>query len=462
MLQIAILVLCLTAGLPPETLPAAERARPRRVAPGEEWLMRDGRFYRNGQWVFLKTGKLLRPFERPETADQVIAEIDAMIDRLHYNSFSLNIYPDTFDADADGRVDADVRKPFEGIGRILDHCWARGVFAALSFETYNAGGGGTPQSLFHQFPEVVAIDALGQAARDVEYGPVAGKLIPSIYHPAYLKWSRRFMQEFLRGLGQERVSRLLFIETTVEPQYLGQCNVGDKDRLRAVLDFSPAAAQAFERWQAAFPEEDRRQVGFKWPTAQADREKLIGNPVFNRFRAWGLAEWVNGDIEAIKSVAPDVYIAVDYNGRFDDPDLVRIGDHMTFLRTLRGVDVIQIAPHTWHWGTSSWDDVNLANREEHKGWAISEHMTVTGVSPDDDKEMTAILQNTLERGTRWGWEFVNAGNGRVTDGFQLYDGDWSSPITDVVEGLRWNEWLDRIGVKAFVPKPRELTTSRPG
>ena len=42
--------------------------------------------------------------------------------------------------------------------------------------------------------------------------------------------------------------------------------------------------------------------------------------------------------------------------------------------------------------------------------AISEHMSGTGSWGQDDKDMTEILENTLARGTRFGWDLVNAGN----------------------------------------------------
>src|SRR5688572_25778479 len=65
----------------------------REVASGEKWEIRKGRFYQNGEWVFLRTGKLLSGFGQADTADEAIADIDVMIDRLNFNNFSLNIYP---------------------------------------------------------------------------------------------------------------------------------------------------------------------------------------------------------------------------------------------------------------------------------------------------------------------------------------------------------------------------------
>ena len=81
---------------PAATEVPASRPLIRHVAQGEDWEMREGRFYRNGEWAFIKTGKLLRAFAEVKTADKVITDIDVMVDRLNFNNFSLNIYPDNF------------------------------------------------------------------------------------------------------------------------------------------------------------------------------------------------------------------------------------------------------------------------------------------------------------------------------------------------------------------------------
>jgi hypothetical protein len=424
----------------------------RHVQVGETWEQRDGRFYQNGQWVFLKHGKLLRAFESSATADQVIADLDVLIGSLNYNSFCLNIYPDQFDANADGWVDADRKQAYANIGRIFDYCWRRGVFCSLSFETYNVGGGGTPSALGIG---VVAMNALMEPARDVEYGGVNGKYIPSVFHPKYLNWGHNFIINFLRGLSGQRAKRLLFVETTVEPQYLGRCNVGDRDPRRAFLDFSESAHAVFLQWQALWPANDPHRAQLSWPVTQAQRDQMMGNRLFNDFRAWGLAGWINGDIAAIRSVIPDVYIAVDYNGRFDDPKDLRLGTRSVFLDSLAGINIIQIAPHVqWAWTSLSWDDVIAANTRMGNNWAISEHMTATGSWGQDDAEMTEILDDTLARGTRWGWEFVNVGNRHATDDFHLYYENWSGDTLDIIEGGNWAAWQAKIGAPPFVPSPR--------
>jgi hypothetical protein len=418
------------------------------------WSIRNGRFYVDDQWVFLKSGKLLRAFGTATSADPFIADINVMIDQLHYNHVALNIYPDQFDTAADGRVATSRLPGLEVIKRLIDHCWARGVFVSLSFETYNVGGGGVPSKLFQLYPDMVATNALLEEARDIEYGGANGKQIPSIHHPRYLKWSRDFIRNFLRAIGDERASQLLYVETTVEPQYLGRNNV-DADQRRAALDYSESARLAFEAWKNALPVADPRRA-YNWPTNQTQRDSSIGNSTFNQFRGDALGRWVTGDIQAIRSVVSDVYIAVDYNNRFDDPNHLRMGDPDTFLGALEGANVIQVAPHAPAWGATSWNDVQRVNNLKSKGWAISEHMTANGGFPASDSEMTSILTNTLARGTRWGWDFVNLANDFPNDIFDLYQTNWTSTVLDVIEGTNWNTWLGKIGVSDFTPPPRSL------
>jgi len=72
--------------------------------------------------------------------------------------------------------------------------------------------------------------------------------------------------------------------------------------------------------------------------------------------------------------------------------------------------------------------------------------------------VTADLDNTVAKGARWGWEFVNVGNGHASDDFQVYSKDWKSAVLDVIEGEHWADWLKKIGAEPFVPKARELST----
>lgn len=222
------------------------------------------------------------------------------------------------------------------------------------------------------------------------------------------------------------------------------------------MDFSPAAREAFAKWQKFFPEDDAHRRDLRWPTTQVERERLVGNRLFNDFRGYGLGRWISGDIEAIRSIAPQVYVAVDYNGRFDDPQDFRVGSRDVFLAAIKGADIIQIAPHAPCWGTLSWDDVIRVNQRAHKHWAISEHMTATGTFPQEDAVMTEFLDNTLSRGTRWGWDLVNAGNQHATQAFDLYDENWKSQTLDIIENGNWPRWLKKIGAAPFVPQPRRL------
>ncbi|HLU47065.1 MAG TPA: zinc finger MYND domain-containing protein, partial [Planctomycetota bacterium] len=81
--------------------------RVREVRSDETWALRDGKlFVSKGDeppvHVFLKTGKLLLPYDQSTVVERTLARIDLLSSRHGYNHVSLNIYPDTFDEDADG------------------------------------------------------------------------------------------------------------------------------------------------------------------------------------------------------------------------------------------------------------------------------------------------------------------------------------------------------------------------
>ena len=46
------------------------------TAPSKKWEIRDGRFYDNGEWMFLKVAKPLRNFGDENQVDQLIADLD--------------------------------------------------------------------------------------------------------------------------------------------------------------------------------------------------------------------------------------------------------------------------------------------------------------------------------------------------------------------------------------------------
>src|SRR5690606_6548861 len=241
----------------------------------------------------------------------------------------------------------------------------------------------------------------------------------------------------------DRLRRLLWVETTVEPQYLGAVNAGDRDLRRAALDFSAAARSEFEKWQGELPADDPgRKIA--WPETPEARWAALDDSSFQRFRGEILGRWVSGDIAAIRAVAPLVYVAVDYNGRFDDERRLRTGEPDSFLDAIDDADIIQIAPHAPAWTSRSWDDVARVNERTGKGWAVLEHMTANGGFPEDDGAMRAILENTLRRGTRLGWEFVNVAADREGDPFAPYFADGESPVLDIIDGERWRAWLERI------------------
>lgn len=181
-------------------------------------------------------------------------------------------YWDHFDQNGDGVLDKSLGK----LNDLVNHIHSLGIYAALSFETYNVGGGGVPVPFFDAHPEAQAKNAAGSLAIDGEYG--TGKKIPSIFHPAYLQASRTFMQNVLSGLD---TSKIIYFETTVEPQYIGNQE----------LDYSDAGKQAWQQFCA------QENIGnCPWPPA--------GHPKWHQFRAQALADWIEGDAQAIRGGTP--------------------------------------------------------------------------------------------------------------------------------------------------------------
>jgi hypothetical protein len=88
-------------------------------------------------------------------------------------------------------------------------------------------------------------------------------------------------------------------------------------------------------------------------------------------------------------------------------------------------------------------------------------MTATGTFPQDDAVMTEFLDNTLSRGTRWGWDFVNAENQHAANAFDLYDQDWTSKTLDIIEGGNWPKWLKK-SVRRRSCRARGIPSERQG
>ncbi|MBN2308534.1 MAG: beta-galactosidase [Candidatus Hydrogenedentes bacterium] len=380
--------------------------------------LRQGRLYVDGEWVFLKIGKPLRNFADAGSVDQLIADLP-IIQEKAYNCLELNCYWHHFDPNGDGEIDMSL----DPLRRLIDAITARGMFACLSVETYGVGGGTVPAGFWERHPDAIAVNAEGREVRDTEYG--FGSAVPSQFAPAYLEASRRYIENLTAALPHEK---LLYFETTVEPQYIGNQNI----------DYSIHARRAYEAWRAK-----AGGVGPPWPEAFPVPEAFRTDPVWSRFRAEALADWVNGDAAAFRRVAgEDAWIAVDYleTGGPEMPN--RNGDSMTFLERLTGVNILQVNWH-WHVGRRAPNEVAYRNVAAiGRDWAVAEHMTLNG-SDYRPEEVPAMLRNTLERGTRFGWEFVNLGPGTNAP-FSLYNDDWTpKPLMAEVDG-RWDAWMAEV------------------
>lgn len=394
-------------------------------ARSNDWVIRDGRLFVNGTWTFLKIGKPLLNFAKP--ADCV--RLEKELDRLHakgFNALELTCYWHHFDHDGDGDLD----ESLEPLAALIDAIHAKGMFPCLGVETYGVGGGKLPEAFWKRHPDAVAVNAAGDEVRDVEYG--FGSTVPSIFHEPYRAAVHRFIRSLVSGLPH---GQILHYETTVEPQFMG----------RQDLDFSPPARQAYESWLAA-----NALDGPPWPEARPVEAAFLAHPVWLRFRAESLADWVNKDAAAFRAAAgQDAYVAVDYLETCAGNMPRRTGNSVRFLESLTGADIIQVNWH-WHLGKREGNACAYANvrdvmRRMKRPWAISEHMTLNG-SDFKPEDVPALLRHALAEGTGYGWEFVNvAASTRAA--FALYNDDWTpKPLMAEVDD-HWPAWLAEIARK---------------
>ncbi len=369
--------------------------------------IKDGRLMVDGQWVFLKTACPLANF----AVENIEGYVDVLVSK-GYNNIKINLYWDHFDTNGDGLLDNSLAK----LNSLIEHIHSKGIFAALSFETYNVGGGGVPVPFFETHPDAQARNSSGALAFDGEYG--TGKKIPSIFHPAYLEASRGFMKEILAGVD---TNKLIYFETTVEPQFIGNQE----------LDHSDAGKVA---WQAYCQQENMGNC--PWPPGGASQ--------WQTFRARALAEWIMGDAAAIREVAGvEALIAVDYLETGGNEMENRNGDSMTFLNHLQGVDILQC---NWHWLPGSNKAFELTYQRANslkgeKGWATTEHMTVNG-NDFMQADIAAVLQHTLDSGNQFGWEIVNT-RPISSNPFTVYNDDWSPKSTIAELDNNHGSWMSK-------------------
>lgn len=391
------------------------------------WEIRDGKFYKDGEWTFLKVAKSLVNFADSAAVEGLIANLDVMQEK-HFGAVELNCYWHQFDFNGDGRVDVSL-KP---LNRLIDAIYDRGMCPCLSVETYAVGGGRLPAGFWDRYPDADAIDPSGHPVSDTEYG--FGSRVVSIFHEGYRETARAYIRDLASGIDTKKI---LWFETTVEPQYMGTIS----------LCYSDAARAEYAKWRAANGIDDpasEMPEGFPIP------QEFIENPTWNLFRAQFLAEWINGDAAAWRSVAgEDAYVAVDYLDASEGSMRNRCGNPEAFLTALTCPTVIQIN-WTWHLGEKhinqkAYDRVHRVMAETGRNWAVSEHMTFNGsdFSNLTEEQRALILENTLQQGTRLGWEFVNI-TPSTKSSFSLYDDDWNPKPTMRSVDDRWDYWMERV------------------
>jgi hypothetical protein len=411
----------------------------KRVVNGKNVELKRGRLFVEGEHLFLKIAKPLRNFGSQAQIDQLIADLD-IIKGKNYNCIELNCYWYHMDRDGDGKVDVDV----EPLVRLIDEINARDMFACLSVETYGVGGGQIPDGFYEAYPETIAVGIDGKDVSDTEFGYMSK--VPSLYSDDYLRLSRDYITDLASRLD---ASKILYYETTVEPQYMGD----------VWIDYSDRARDAYEAWVVENGILNARPFPTVFPVAPS----FIYDPVWNRFRAEWLAGWVSGDAQAFRAVAGEnSWVACDYLDPEESTMLARNGDPIVFLRGLGAIDIIQV---NWHWHYASrapnlkaYQRVKQVNEETGRDWVISEHMTINGTDYHPD-EMDGLLSNTIRNSTHFGWEFVDVAadpdgadvpEGEVLPGrfkpahFAVYDKDWNPKPSMAIVDNQWDRWMAEI------------------
>lgn len=404
--------------------------------------LRDGKLWIDGKHQFLKIGKPLLDYSSAEQIDLFISELGIVRDK-GFNCLELNCYWFHLDPNGDGKIEVSLQP----LNRLIDAIASHGMFACLSVETYGVGGGQIPAGFWTAYPNSVAINSDGQRVQDDEFGYLSA--VPSLFDADYLRVSRSYIRELASGID---TSKILWYETTVEPQYMGA----------QWLDYSPAAKREYEAWL------DRNEIdGPGFPASFPVAGSFLTDETWNRFRAEWLADWINGDAQAFRSIAgQDAWISTDYLDAVESTMTKRCGDPITFLRHLTEPNIIQIN-WTWHYeerkpNLKAYRRVRQVMKETGRDWAVTEHMTINGTDYHPE-EMVALLRNTIANSTHFGWEFVDIvadrddpkiPAGTVVPGafrpihFSVYGPDWQPKPAMAVVDERWGQWMDEITTAA--------------
>ena len=390
-----------------------------------KWSIHDGKFWLDGKWVFVKTAKPLTDYSSADNCQKVINMLDKLRSK-YYNAVSINCYWHHFDKDGDGEIDFDLAP----LNRLINAIYSRGMYPCLCVETYSVGGGSIADPFWERYPDAFAVDSDGKKTYDTEYG--FGSKVVSIFHKGYREAEHKYIENLAKGLG-DNIKKILYFETTVEPQYMG-------DRY---LCYSESAKEAYAEWRKKNNITDKAS---EMPSSFPIDNTFIKNATWNKFRAQALAEWINEDAAVWRSVAgKDAYVAVDYLDTITEDSMIRRdGNPEEFLRALTCPNIIQL---NWHWhgngpNQAGYDRLWKIIKETGRDWAVSEHMTFGGSSggSNADQVIDAILLNTLTQGTRFGWDFTNTFN-RNDDSFSLYNDDWSPKRVMKNVDNYWGWWL---------------------
>ena len=427
-IQLLIAMACFLGGPLEKTDIPAQTLKDK--ADYRSWEIKNGKFYFDGEWKFLKIAKPLRNFADKLAVDQLIRDLDLLKEK-GYTNVAINCYWHHFDHDGDGIPD----ESLEPLRNLVDEVYRKGMYPSLSVETYSVGGGTIPEGFWKRYPDADAMNAKGQKVNDTEYG--FNSRVISIFHEEYRKTVHTFIRSLARGLDTKKI---LYFETTVEPQYMGEID----------LCYSAGARKEYARWltrNRIKDAESQMPSGFPIP------DSFITNANWNKFRAQFLAKWVNDDAAAYREVAGEkAYVAVDFLDATENTTRRRNGNPEEFLMHLTAPDIIQV---NWHWhlvdnqpNLKAYDRVRQVMKKKKRKWAITEHMTFNGSDfvQNSEEERRQILRNTLKNGTGFGWEFVNVSN-NTADSFALYNNDWSPKNVIEVVDAHWQEWLSEIYTK---------------
>ena len=154
------------------------------------WEIKNGKFYLEGKWVFLKIAKPIRDFSSMASVHQLIADLDILRSK-YYNTIEINCYWHHFDTNGDGVPD----KSLEPLNRLINAIYEKGMYPCLSVETYSVGGGQLPKGFWATNPDAYAIDDKGNKVKDTEYG--FGTNVVSIFHSGYRKAAGNILRVFL-------------------------------------------------------------------------------------------------------------------------------------------------------------------------------------------------------------------------------------------------------------------------